>query len=130
MRAKKSPLDVGRRERQIMEAVYRLGRATVGEVLAELPDSPSYSAVRTMLGKLEAKGLLRHVQEGPRYLYLPVVPLHQVRESALRRLVSSLFAGSSARAVSTLLDMGREELTADDLEGLSRLIEQMRAEGR
>ena len=66
-------LDLSRRERQIMEAIYRLGDATVSDVMAEMPDPPSYSAVRAMIGKLEAKGYLEHRQEGPRYLYLATV---------------------------------------------------------
>lgn len=123
-------LDLGRRERQIMEAVYRRGGATVGEVREDLAEPPSYSAVRTMLGKLEGKGLLRHEQDGPRYVYLPTVPLEEAAPSALHRLVQGLFGGSTARAVSTLLRVGGDDLSPQELDELAELIERRRREGR
>src|SRR3954470_13288176 len=92
-------LDLSRRERQIMEAVYRLGDATVSDGMAEIPDPPGYSAVRAMLGELEAKGSRAHRQEGPRYLYLATVPRQEARESALERLVRTFFDGSPEKAV-------------------------------
>src|SRR5262245_29289550 len=95
---------LGRRERQIMEAVYRLGHATVAEVLDRLDDPPSYSAVRAMLRILEDKGHLRHEQDGPRYVYLPVVPSDKARSSILRDVVHRLFDGSTEQAVAALLD--------------------------
>ena len=122
MRAK-AHLDLSRRERQIMEAIYRLGSATVSEVMAEMPEPPSYSAVRAMLGKLEAKGYLKHRQEGPRYLYLAMVPRHEARESALQRLVRTFFDGSPGKAVTALLDMSATEMTDDELDRLSSLIQ-------
>jgi BlaI family transcriptional regulator, penicillinase repressor len=122
MRAK-AHLDLSRRERQIMEAVYRLGSATVSEVMAEMPEPPSYSAVRAMLGKLEAKGYLKHRQEGPRYLYLAMVPRHEARESALQRLVRTFFDGSPGKAVTALLDMSATEMTDEELDRLSSLIQ-------
>jgi BlaI family transcriptional regulator, penicillinase repressor len=118
-----SHLDLSRRERQIMEAVYRLGSATVSEVITELPDPPSYSAVRAMLGKLEAKGFLRHRQDGPRYLYLATVPRQEARDSALERLVRTFFDGSAEKAVTALLDKSAVEMTDEELDRLSVLIQ-------
>jgi predicted transcriptional regulator len=122
-------LDLGRRERQIMEAIYRRGRATVAQVRAELADPPSYSAVRTMIGKLQEKGLLRHELDGPRYVYRPTVPVEEIAPSTLRRVVASLFGGSTTRAVSTLLDLAGEDLSPRDLDLLAELIERRRREG-
>lgn len=117
-------LDLSRRERQIMEAVYRLGSATVSDVLAELPDPPSYSAVRAMLGKLEAKGYLEHRQDGPRFLYLAIVPRQEARESALQRLVRTFFDGSTEKAVTALLGMSAGEMSDEELDRLSALIQE------
>ena len=123
-------LDVGRRERQILDAVYRLGRANVAEVLAELPDPPSYSTVRAMLGKLEAKGLLSHEQEGPRYVYVPTLPAEEARESALQRMVRTFFEGSAAKAAAAMLTMEGERLTEAELDELAARIEEARERGR
>jgi predicted transcriptional regulator len=120
----KAHLDLSRRERQIMEAVYRLGSATVTEVMTELPEPPSYSAVRAMLGKLEAKGYLEHRQEGPRYLYVATVPRDEARESALERLVRTFFDGSTEKAVAALLDRSAGEMTDEELDRLSALIQE------
>ena len=122
MRAR-AQLDLSRRERQIMEAVYRLGGATVADVIAELPDPPGYSAVRAMLGKLEAKGYLKHRQDGPRYLYFAKVPRQEARASALDRLVRTFFDGSVEQAVTALLDRSAGELTDEELDRLAALIE-------
>ncbi len=123
MRAK-AHLDLSRRERQIMEAIYRLGSATVSEVMVELPEPPSYSAVRAMLGKLEAKGYLRHRQEGPKYLYLATVPRNEARESALERLVRTFFDGSAEKAVTALLDRAAAEMSDEELDRLSVWIQE------
>jgi len=120
----KAQLDLSRRERQIMEAIYRLGSSTVSEVMAEMPDPPSYSAVRAMLGKLEAKGYLEHRQDGPRYLYLATVPRQEARESALDRLVRTFFDGSPGKAVTALLGMSAGAMTDEELDRLSALIEE------
>src|SRR5437867_12891380 len=86
----KSPHSVlSRRERQIMDIVYRVGRATVGEVMAELSGEPAYSTVRAQLRVLEEKGQLRHEEHGLRYVYIPAIPRHTVRQSALKHLVRS-----------------------------------------
>lgn len=109
-----------------MEAVYRLGSATVFDVMTELPDPPGYSAVRAMLGKLEAKGLLQHRQDGPRYLYLATVPRDEARESALDRLVRTFFDGSTEKAVMALLDRSAGEMTDEELDRLSALIQEVK----
>jgi predicted transcriptional regulator len=121
-------MELGKRERQIMEAVYRLGRASVAEVRAELPDAPSYSAVRGMMRFLEEKGLLRHVQDGVRYAYLPTVAPSKARRSAMERLVHTFFGGSAREAVAALIEDSK--LEKGDLDRLQDLIEQARKEGR
>jgi predicted transcriptional regulator len=123
-------LDLGRRERQIVEAVYRLRRATVGEVLADLPDPPSYSAVRAMLGKLERKGYLKHVEEGPRYLYMPAVPAEKARRTALQNLVDTFFQGSAEQAAVALLQLSDTTVSADTLQRLAEHVRQAQEEGR
>ena len=119
-------LDLTRRERQIMDSVYRRGSATVAEVLEDLPDPPSYSAVRAMLGKLQQKGHLSAEQDGPRYLYLPVVPRDEAQESALHRLVRTFFGGSPAKAAAALLGMDGGKVSDAELSELERLIERSR----
>jgi len=114
---------LGRRERQIMNTMFRLGRASVAEVLAQLDDPPSYSAVRTMLRYLESKGYLRHEQEGRVYFYLPTIRADDARRSALGHLVHTFFGGSRARAVAALLDVSESELSEKDLKRLRTMIE-------
>jgi BlaI family penicillinase repressor len=121
-------MELGRRERQIMDAVYRLGRATVAEVRAELADPPTYSAVRGMLRFLEDKGLLRHEQDGVRYVYIPTVAPAKARRSALRHLVRTFFGGSAQEAMAALLEDTR--LSEEELERLERLVEKARKEGK
>src|ERR671923_2562036 len=94
---------LSRRERQIMDVLYRLGRATANEVLAELSGGPHHSTVRTQLRVLEAKGHVRHEEQGLRYVYMPTVPRHSARKSALKHLVETFFEGSTAKAVAALL---------------------------
>jgi predicted transcriptional regulator len=126
----KAPSSFTRRERQIMEVIYREGRATATDVLTRLPDPPSYSAVRALLRILEQKGHVRHLEEGNRYVYLPTVPADRARRSALRSLLQTFFQGSPEKAVAALLDMSRSELSEQELDRLSRLIDQAREEGR
>jgi BlaI family transcriptional regulator, penicillinase repressor len=130
MSEKHSGLQLGRRERQIMDIVFRLGKASVGEVLAELPDPPSYSAVRGMLRLLEEKGYLRHRRDGLRYLYMPTVRQQQAQESALRHLVKTFFGGSVSEAAASLLELPDSNLTADDIARLTKAIKQAKSEGR
>ncbi|HEX7239500.1 MAG TPA: BlaI/MecI/CopY family transcriptional regulator [Longimicrobiaceae bacterium] len=122
--------DLARRERQIMDVVYRRGEATVAEVLDDLPDPPSYSAVRAMLRKLQEKGHLLHRQDGPRYLYSPTVPRDEARETAMQRMVRTFFGGSPARAVAALLDMPSTQLSDRELDELAGMIDQARKGGR
>ena len=124
-----APAPLGPRERQIMDAVFRLGRASVAEVRGELTDPPSYSAVRTILGILEEKGLLRHEQDGQRYIYRPTVTLGAARQSALKHLVHTFFDGSPERAAAALLAMS-DRLSTEDAKRLSALIAGAKAEGR
>lgn len=122
--------DLSRRERQIMDVVYRLGKASVGEVLERIPDPPSYSAVRALMRILEEKGHLRHEQDGPRYLYLPTVPRDSARRSALTHMVRTFFGGSAEAAVAALLDPSNHRLSDRELDRLSALIDQARGQGR
>ena len=128
--SKANQFDLSRRERQIMDVIYRRGRATVAEVLDELPDPPSYSAVRALLRILEEKGFLRHEKDGPRYTYMPTVPRAKAQESAMERLLRTFFEGSTEKAVAAFLDMNASNLSDDELERLAELIEQARKEGR
>lgn len=123
-------LHLSRRERQIMDVVYRLGQATAAEVLENMPNAPGYSAVRTMLRLLEEKGYLKHDQDGPRYVYLPTLSRDKARQSALKQLVQTFFDNSTEQTVAALLDMSKSKMSADELERLSRLIEKARKEGR
>ena len=123
-------LDLGRRERQIVEAIFRLGRATVSEVLAELADPPSYSTVRAMLGKLERKGYVRHVEDGPRYIYLPAVPTERARKQAMRNLIDTFFQGSVESAAAALLGMEGGAVDRETVERLASRVAQARKEGR
>jgi BlaI family penicillinase repressor len=121
---------LSRRERQIMDILYRLGRATANEVMAELPGSPNYSTVRTQLRVLEGKGHVRHEDQGLRYIYMPTVPRHAVRQSALRHLIETFFEGSAEKMLSTLLGSEGARLTEGELERLAQLIEKARKGGR
>jgi BlaI family transcriptional regulator, penicillinase repressor len=121
---------LSRRERQIMEVVYRRGSATVGDVLGDLPDPPSYSAVRATLRLLEERGHLTHVQDGARYLYRPVVRRDAARRTALANLLDTFFDNSAEEAVATLLELRSTELGEGELERLGELIERARREGR
>ena len=123
-------LHLSRRERQIMDAVYRLNRATAAEVLENLPDPPSYSAVRTMLRLLEEKGYLKHEQDGPRYIYVPTLSRDKARLSALKQLVQTFFDNSTEEAMAALIDLSRTKFSDEELNRLSELIEKARKEGR
>lgn len=128
---KSSPYgELSRRERQIMDIVYRLGRATAAEVRENLPDPPGYSAVRAMLRVLEEKGHLVHEQDGPRYVFLPTVSVETARKSAIQRLLRTFFDDSLEEAVATLLDVSSSNLSREELDRLVRLIDQAREEGR
>jgi BlaI family transcriptional regulator, penicillinase repressor len=121
---------LSRRERQIMDILYRRGRATAAEILEELPDPPGYSAVRAMLRVLEEKKHIRHEEKELRYVYVPVVPREKARRSAVAHLLETFFDGSAEQAVAALLNASARELTEEDFDRLARLIEEARKEGR
>ncbi len=130
MSPKETHLHLSRRERQIMDVIYAHGTVSVQEVVDQIPDPPSYSAVRAMLRVLEEKGHVRHREEGPRYVYLPTVPRDEASRSALKQLVRTFFDGSAEQAAAALLDMSGPELTREELDRLTEAIEQARKEGR
>lgn len=121
---------LSRRERQIMDILYRRGSATAAEIKSELPEAPSYSAVRAMLRILEEKGHLKHHADGPRYVFTPVVARNAAQKSALRQMVRTFFDGSATQAVAALLDMSARNLSDDELEELGKLVEQAKGEGK
>ncbi len=128
MKNRKDPLS--RREREIMDILYRTGPATAAEIVAELPDAPSNSSVRTILRILEEKGHLEHVQDGLSYVYRPKVNREKARRSALNHLLSTFFDESPEAVVSTLLDEKSGKLSRDELDALAELIDRARKEGR
>src|SRR5881628_4107124 len=118
-----------RRERQIMDILYRRGRAAASDVMEELSGDPNYSTVRTQLRVLEEKGHVRHEEEGLRYVYAPAVPRHAARKSALKHLVETFFDGSAEQVVAAVLGGEASRLSDEDLERISGLIEKARKEG-
>jgi BlaI family penicillinase repressor len=123
-------IQLGRRERQIVEILYRLGKATVADVRSNLPDPPTYSAVRGMLGLLEAKGHVSHRRDGMRYVYSPAIAPSKARQSALRHLVSTFFEGSTLAAAAALLEMSDPKLSASEKKQLTALIARREGEGK
>ena len=123
------PEALSRREREMMNIIFRNGKATANEVMEEMNEAPSYSAVRATLRVLEQKGHLRHQHDGARYVYTPTVPREKARASALDQLLNTFFDGSAASVVATLLER-KEKLTSEELDRLSRLIDAARKEGR
>jgi len=121
---------LSRRERQIMDALYRLGKATAMEVLEGMPDPPSYTAVRTLLRIMEGKGHIRHTQEGSRYIYQPCLSREKARRSVLESVIQNFFEGSRQKLFAALLDGGAGKLSRDELNSLSELVDLARKEGR
>ena len=120
---------LSRRERQIMDVLYRRGRATAAEVMQDLTGDPHSSTVRTQLRVLEEKGHVRHEEEGLRYVYMPAVPRHAARKSALRHLVETFFDGSTEKAVAALLGREGSRLSDEELDRIADLIAKTRKEG-
>jgi BlaI family penicillinase repressor len=118
-----------RRERLIMDILYRRGRATAGEVMEDLSGDPSYSTVRTQLRVLETKGHVRHEEHGLRYVYMAAVPRHAARKSALRHLVETFFEGSTEKTVAALLGADGSRLSEAELERIAELIAKARKDG-
>jgi BlaI family transcriptional regulator, penicillinase repressor len=119
-----------RRERQIMDALHTRGQATAAEVLAALPDPPSYSAVRALLRILEEKGHLKHHRDGARYIYVPRVSRETASRSALRRVVSTFFQGSVTHAVAALLETSDTRLSTAEVDQLQAMIQRAKSEER
>jgi predicted transcriptional regulator len=122
-------LDLSRRERQIMDVLFKLGKATAAEILEELADPPSNSAVRAHLRTLEEKGHVRHEAKDLRYIYMPVLKTEKARRGAMRHLVDTFFSGSPGQAMAALLGEGAEKLTHDDLDRLQAMIDEARSKG-
>ena len=121
-------LQLSRRERQVMDVLYREPRASAARIRSRMPDPPSYSAVRAVLRTLEEKGCVRHEEEGLHYVYLPAVPREKAQESALGHLVRTFFDGSAEAAVVALVS--DQELSRAQLDRLARLIDKRRKEGK
>ncbi len=126
----KGQKNLSRREREIMDIIYRMGRASVAQVQEKMPDPPSYSAVRALLRVLEEKGHLTHKQEGPRYVYLPTLPREEARQNALKHVMQTFFDNSTEEAVAALLNISEGSLSEADYKRLLELIKKARTEGR
>ena len=121
--------DLSRRERQVLDVLYRTGRATCAEVQKAMTDPPSYSAVRTFLRILEEKKIVRHEQDRGRYVYIPIIEKERASRSALRHVLNTFFGGSVTQAISALLDEDSKHLSDEDWQRLSEMIEEARKEG-
>jgi BlaI family penicillinase repressor len=121
--------DLSRRERQILDILYKHGRATAADVQAALPEPPSYSAVRALLRILEEKGHVRHEQDGPRYMYLPTIAHDNAQRSALRHILQTFFNGSAEQAISALLDDTSGRMSPAELDRLAGMIDTARKSG-
>lgn len=113
-----------------MDVLYRLGRATAGEIMEQVAGAPSYSTIRTQLRVLETKGHVRHEEQGLRYVYVPTVPRHSARKSALKHLVDTFFDGSSAKVVAALLGGDGTKVTDEELERIAELVRKARSDTR
>jgi len=127
---KPPPHHLSRREREIMDILYRRGRATVAQVMSDLSGAPAYSTVRAQLRVLEEKGHIRHEAEQLRYVYLPSSPQRVIRRSALKHLVDTFFDGSSAKLVAALLGGEAAKLSDEELDHIDRLVKDVRSESR
>jgi predicted transcriptional regulator len=126
----KGQQSLSRRERQIMDIIYEMNEATVVQVLERLPSPPSYSAVRALLRVLEQKGHLSHRQDGPRYVFAPILPRDKARRGALQNLLKTFFDNSTEDVVAALLDISEDNLSEEDYARLLELVEKARKEGR
>jgi len=124
------PSTLSRRERQIMDALYALGQATAAQVRERLPEPPGYSAVRALLRILEEKGHVRHEEDGPRYVYLPVVAARRAQRTALTHLVKTFFQGSAERAAAALIESADTKLSDEELDRLERIVAAARKKGK
>jgi len=124
-----APPDLSRRERQILDALYRARRATAAEIREAMPQAPSYSAVRTLLRILEDKGHVRHEDDGTRYVYMPTIERDRAKRSALRHVLNTFFEGSATQAILALLHEDSKRLSAEDWNRLTEMIERARKKG-
>jgi predicted transcriptional regulator len=121
---------LSRRERQILDILYERGKASAAEVRDAMPDAPGYSAVRALLRVLEEKGHVRHEEQGPKYVYLPVVGRNKARRSAVKHVMDTFFSGSPEQIVAALLDVSAARLTREELDRMAAMIEQAKKEGK
>jgi predicted transcriptional regulator len=121
---------LSRRERQILDVLYRLGKASAADIREELPDPPTYTAVRTHLGILQDKGHIKFESDGTRYIYEPVVPRDEMAKSVIDGVLKTFFGGSIERVVSTLIDNEESAVTPEQLDRLAQIIDEARREGR
>ncbi len=121
---------LSRRERQIMDILYRSGKASANEVRDAMPDAPSYSAVRAMLRVLEEKGHIKHQEEGMKYVFAPVVAAGKAKRSAVKHVLDTFFQGSTEQIVAALLDVSSSRLTREELDRMAELIEKAKQEGK
>jgi len=121
---------LSRRERQILDTIYRLGKASAAEIREALPDPPTYTAVRTHLGILQEKGHVKFESDGTRYIYEPVVPREEMAKSVMDGVLQTFFGGSIERVVSTLIDSEESAITPEQLDRIAQIIEEARKEGR
>jgi len=128
---KKSPTDdLSRRERQVMEILHRRGESTVAEIMSELPDPPTYSAVRSILRILSEKQLIQYKEDGPRYVYYPAAPTEEARDEVLEHVVRTYFGGSAEQAVTALLRISDADINDSEVERLREKIRRARLSGR
>jgi predicted transcriptional regulator len=125
-----SPEALSRRERQVMDIIFRRGEATVAEVMADLPDPPTYSAVRSVLRILAEKNMITHREDGPRYVYLPALNTERARDDALRHVLRTFFEGSAEQAMTALLRVTDTKLSDAEVERLRERIRSSRKSGR
>jgi predicted transcriptional regulator len=130
MGEKKHPRQLGRREREILEIVFRLGEASVGDVIAQMAEPPAYDSVRTMLRLLERKGLVKHRQDGTKYIYRPTQSKTSVSKTALSHLMATFFENSLADTMAAAFDLKSDDLSDQELARLQTLIDKARREGR
>ena len=126
----RSTAELTRRERQVMDILHRRGASTVTEIMDELPDPPTYSAVRSILRILGEKSLVRYREDGPRYIYLPAEATERVREDALEHVVDTYFAGSTEQAVTALLRLSDADMTDAEINRLREKIRRAKSGGR
>jgi BlaI family penicillinase repressor len=125
-----APGGLSRRERQILEILYQRGKAAASEVREAMEDAPSYSAVRTLLGVLEEKGHIKHRAEGLRYVYTPVIGREKAKRTAVKHLLDTYFNGAPEQIVAALLDVSSTELTREELDRMTEMIEKAKREGK